>query len=194
VDPVGENVSAVGVIPGGEGYSSATADGPLAFGKNGHLAIRGGEYVLGTADSLAYDRYRGPGNLVQRVRVHGFDLRISQEQADSTRQAMRPPPERPAPPEILRMIESMPIPDHRPAYSRLVVDSEGFVWTAHYHRRVLFGDSVNWEVFSPEGEWLGAITTPSGLTVFEIGSDYMLGGYRDELDVEHVQLYSLIRS
>jgi hypothetical protein len=107
---------------------------------------------------------------------------------------MRPSPERPAPPAILRLIESMPIPDHRPAYSRLVMDSDGFVWAAQYHRRVHSGYSVNWEVFSPEGEWLGGFTTPSGLTVFEIGSDYLLGVYRDELDVEHVQLYGLTRS
>jgi len=34
---------------------------------------------------------------------------------------------------------------------------------------------------------------PSGLGVFEIGEDYILGRARDELGVEHVQLWGLDR-
>jgi hypothetical protein len=32
---------------------------------------------------------------------------------------------------------------------------------------------------------------PTGLQVFEIGADYVLGNWRDALDVEHVRLHVL---
>jgi hypothetical protein len=192
--PSGSIKDTLAVFGGSEGFRSGTVDGPLPFGKNGHLAIHGRDLVLGTADSLAFDRYRGPGALSQRVRVPGFDLRLSAEQIDSTRQALRPPKDRPAPPDVMQLIESITIPDFRPAYSRLLIDSEGYVWAAHYHTRVNFGQRVNWEVFSPDGEWLGRMGTPAGFTVFEIGPGYVLGVRRDELDVEHVQLLTLFRS
>ena len=39
----------------------------------------------------------------------------------------------------------------------------------------------------------GIALTPADLSVIEIGADYLLGTWRDELDVEHVQLYELIK-
>lgn len=43
----------------------------------------------------------------------------------------------------------------------------------------------------PEGRLLGQIDLPYRFTVYEIGSDYVLGRRVDELDVEHVELYGL---
>jgi hypothetical protein len=50
-----------------------------------------------------------------------------------------------------------------------------------------------WEVFGADGEWLGAVFTPERFAVMEIGADYVLGVFRDEMDVEHMQLLRLIR-
>ena len=50
-----------------------------------------------------------------------------------------------------------------------------------------------WDILDPEGRWLGTIQTPTRLTIFEIGSDYVLGRYRDELDIEKVRLHTLHR-
>jgi len=50
-----------------------------------------------------------------------------------------------------------------------------------------------WDILDPEGRWLGTIQTPTGLTIFEIGSDYVLGRYRDELDLQKIRLHTLHR-
>ena len=55
-------------------------------------------------------------------------------------------------------------------------------------------ESTDWEVFSPAGEWLGSVRTPARFTVFEIGEDYVLGSWRDNMDVEHVQVLRLKRT
>ena len=50
-----------------------------------------------------------------------------------------------------------------------------------------------WTVFDPEGRALGFIETPEGLTVLEIGADYLLGRVTDDLGVESVQVWGLER-
>ena len=48
-------------------------------------------------------------------------------------------------------------------------------------------------VFDRRGIWLGDVTLPAGLTVYEIGSYYVLGSWQDEIEVEHVRLYELVK-
>jgi hypothetical protein len=48
-------------------------------------------------------------------------------------------------------------------------------------------------VFDPEGVWLGTVEVPPGLRIYEIGPDYMLGRWDDELGVEHIRSYRLIK-
>ena len=51
-----------------------------------------------------------------------------------------------------------------------------------------------WNVFDPEGRWMGDIEIPYGGYVYEIGVDYLLGVWVDELDVEQVRLYRIDRA
>ena len=94
------------------------------------------------------------------------------------------------------LLSAMPDPEIRPAYSDLVIDSEGFIWAEESQGRTLKftgGQPSRWTVFSPEGEWLGGVQLPYRFFVFEIGSDYVLGRRYDEEEVEHVELLRLTR-
>jgi hypothetical protein len=72
-----------------------------------------------------------------------------------------------------------------------MADAESNLWVADY---LAPGDEQpRWRVFDPEGRMLGTIETPIGFTIHEIGSDYLLGVERDELDVEKVVIYRLIK-
>ena len=51
--------------------------------------------------------------------------------------------------------------------------------------------SLPGDVFDPDGIWLGTVATPRGLRVTEIGTDYVVGVWRDELDVEYIRVYDL---
>jgi hypothetical protein len=48
-------------------------------------------------------------------------------------------------------------------------------------------------VHSGEGRWLGTVTTPDRVSPLDIGEDWVLARFGDELDVEHVQLWDLIK-
>jgi hypothetical protein len=72
-----------------------------------------------------------------------------------------------------------------------MADPDGNLWVLAYTRP---GDERrSWTVFAPEGRALGTVETPPGLRIMEIGADYVLGVWRDDLDVEHVRMYRLDR-
>jgi len=54
-------------------------------------------------------------------------------------------------------------------------------------------DASPWEVFAPDGTWLGHIDLPPGRTVQQIGDDWILLAGDDDDGVAHVWLYRLIK-
>jgi len=90
-----------------------------------------------------------------------------------------------------RVFRDMPVALTLPAFDSLTVDAEGNLWVRHYE---IESDLIRqWDVFDRSGSWLGTTATPPRFHVFEVGSDYVLGVWKDDLDVEHVQLYELIK-
>jgi hypothetical protein len=83
----------------------------------------------------------------------------------------------------------VPFPENLPVFDGLLVDRTGHLWIEHYEP--FWDDSRSWSVLSPAGSWLGDLETPTGLRITEIGADYLLGVWRNEMDVEFVRLYSL---
>ena len=48
-------------------------------------------------------------------------------------------------------------------------------------------------MFDADGRMLGLVETPEIVTVFEIGEDYILGEGTDDLGVEYVRVWGLVR-
>jgi hypothetical protein len=85
----------------------------------------------------------------------------------------------------------MPWPDVMPAYGEFMTDAEGNLWVFEYLRP---GDEEpRWTVVDPHGTMLGIVETPPRFRISQIGSDFMLGHWRDELGVEHVRMYELLK-
>ncbi len=93
--------------------------------------------------------------------------------------------------EYKQIVDATPIPDQKPAFESLVVDSRGWLWAKEYasHRPHL----VRWWVYDTDGRRIGAVRLPGRLTVYDIGEDYVLGVAKDLLDVESVLLFDLRR-
>ena len=93
--------------------------------------------------------------------------------------------------QIARLVNEIPVRETYPAFSAIVVDTEGAVWVEDYRRSA--AGSARWTVFSPDGALVAQVTTPLELEVYEIGPDYVLGLWRDADDVEHVRMYELVK-
>jgi len=87
--------------------------------------------------------------------------------------------------------QALPLPDSTPAVQALLVDAAGYLWAERY--RLPWDHENRWDVLDPEGRWLGTVALPGPLTVFEIGTDYVLGRHADDLGVERLVRYRLDR-
>jgi hypothetical protein len=87
--------------------------------------------------------------------------------------------------------EEMPLPDFMPAFADLEAAALGYLWIEEYSARA--DAPPAYTILDPDGGLVGSLTLPREVTVLEIGADYLLGLYRDELEVEYVQLYRLTR-
>lgn len=80
--------------------------------------------------------------------------------------------------------------DTWPFLDQVQIDSEGNLWLQHYAH---VGDPPGpYYVFSPTGVWLGEVALPPHCAAcFQIGKDFILGVWTDEMDVQYVRMYRL---
>lgn len=199
-DTDGRTATLAGSFPGRERIivPTAPAGGRLErrarpFGRETVFATSGNRFYV--ADNASYEIrvYSPDGRLVEIIRkehaplaladadITTFQDSVLADANESRRRQMRVLFERqPQPPETL------------PAYAPDIhIDSEGNLWILG---STLPGDRRSrWSVFSAEGRFLGMLDLSPGLKVLDIGSDYILGLRRNELDVEFVELYELRR-
>ncbi len=85
----------------------------------------------------------------------------------------------------------LPMAPTLPILSAIHLDRAGNLWVRPYS--LPRAEALPYEVYAPDGTWLGNLATPPGLQVGdgEIGDDYILGVWRDEQDVEYVRLYRM---
>ena len=93
-------------------------------------------------------------------------------------------------PFLQEFFHAMTYPDSLPTYSQVRIDPDGYVWAERFE---VFELSGQWDLYSDEGEFLGIVTLPADLRVLEIGRDFVLGVREDELGVEYVQEFELVR-
>lgn len=87
---------------------------------------------------------------------------------------------------------AMDMPESLPAFQSLRVDALGWLWAEIF--RVSPDEDHTWLLFDPEGRARGVIELPTDLEVHEIGEDYVVGVWQDDLGVEYVRRYDLDRS
>jgi hypothetical protein len=107
------------------------------------------------------------------------------------------------PPEVVTEFREdyleRPRPERLPVFTDLVVDAMGHLWVERYRPRYGNIDPLwetgprEWDVFDSGGRWIGTVLVPDRVRVREIGRDYVLGVWRDELGVEFVRTYEMDR-
>lgn len=186
--PGAETVYATQAVEGGTTVLSTGRP----FGKNPVVAVGDHRLFYGSQDRWEIQVHGEDGALIRLIRrdrtpVPVTDSQVGDlleemvEQAGDTDQAR----------EFRRMFREAPIPEFHPAYGALYLDAQGYLWVEEYRPP---GDSTRVAtIFDPDGRMAGSLILPPGLRVEEIGRDYVLGRYADDLGVEYLRLYSLTR-
>ena len=99
---------------------------------------------------------------------------------------------------LRRMWRNMPRGPTLPVLRSLHVDATGHLWLQPYY--VAGAEPPPFEIHSPDGIWLGSVSLPPGrqrafvqyqAPYMEIGEDYVLGVWTDDLDVQYVRMYRI---
>ncbi len=99
---------------------------------------------------------------------------------------------------LRRLWRARPRAPTLPILRSVYLDATGHVWLRPYH--VAGAEPPPFEIHAPDGTWLGSVSLPPGLQqtllqyqapYMDIGEDYLLGVWTDELDVQYVRMYRI---
>jgi hypothetical protein len=93
---------------------------------------------------------------------------------------------------VEEMLERVSIPEARPYFTRLVLDVLGNLWVEQRPVDWALPQTIEYLVFDPGGQLLGTVQLPP-IDVLEIGADYVLGIYRDAMDVEYLRIHEVVK-
>ncbi|MDT8369767.1 MAG: hypothetical protein RQ745_11205 [Longimicrobiales bacterium] len=174
---------AAGEWPNGVNPVVTEAFGPTAF-----FGVSRGRLVYGRSDYLGFEEIDLDSGRVTR-RVSGTHPRIPVTDEMITA-SIGPSPE--MTPALRDRLRSRPRADSMYAYADMLVAPSGEVWLRSPSPLGPEARSA-YQIFAPEGEWLGEVEFPTYLWLLEIGRDYALGLARGELDESYVELWELER-
>lgn len=95
---------------------------------------------------------------------------------------------------VAEVMASVGVPTVYPAHDRILVDGTGAIWLREdIGPRRSEIEARRWDVIDRDGRWLGLVTTPARLEVYQVTRDRVIGVWRDENDVEHLRVHRLAR-
>ncbi|MFH1766106.1 MAG: 6-bladed beta-propeller [Gemmatimonadota bacterium] len=101
----------------------------------------------------------------------------------------------PVPPgarEPIRLaVEALPPPDSLGVLRLLFVTPQGRIWSPR--ERPPADNPVDWDVYDLDGKPVARVATPARFQPHEFGEDYVTGLFLDEMDVNYVRVYLLVK-
>jgi hypothetical protein len=194
--PGGDVRADLGELPAAEMYArrqgNAFSASAVPFARVTGYAPAASYIWIGTGDSWEIHAHTPDGTLARIVRFdRGLvpqssalrDAFVEEQVADATDENQAR--------SVRAAFAEIPAGPFVPPYQLFRADALGNLWIGEY---LLPGVTQrSWTIVNTEGHAIGRVTTPPRTLPLEIGYDYVLGLTRDELDVESLTLWRLIR-
>ena len=191
VDRYGTVVS-LGQFPASERHFDGHQAGPRWLGKETVAAVGSNSVFVGTGDSFEVSEFSLTGARSRTLRDNRAPVPITAADVDKyiEERVARYQDEARAS-EAERQLRAVEFPKVFPAYGRIVVDDLGNPWIDGYP---LPGrESRSCTVFTMSGAKQAVLELPNRFRLLQAGSDWVLGVWRDELDVNYLRVYRLIK-
>ncbi|HUG28649.1 MAG TPA: hypothetical protein VMK53_10180 [Gemmatimonadales bacterium] len=206
--PDGAIRDTVATVPGQEmemmtlsfGEQSIAVPTPVSLGKQTIVAARADKLYLAVNDSWEIEARDPDGtirrlirlvapvrpltaDLIARHRVEQLELVNNQPMVSQAPQQIRD--------QVTERVNSAPYPATLPFVALMLVDDEGYLWAQEVP---VPGElRQKWGVFDLAGRLQAWVRMPERFRPTAIGSDWVVGIWQDENDVEHVRVYGLTR-
>jgi hypothetical protein len=164
------------------------------FGMTTVTAVTEDRFFVGTQDAFEIAEYAQDGTLLRRIRRRWDPVPVTAAHIEENRRRQLEQAATHSNPMMRehfeRMAANMDYPPAHASHGPIHLDRDGNLWVQE--RRGLSPDEpVYWSVFDAAGHLLGTVRTPTGVVVMDIGDDYVLGRWQDDLDVQYVHMYRL---
>jgi hypothetical protein len=197
IGPDGAVRDTLGRFPGSEQYLMVPPGGgfvmhPLPFGRTLATGAQGAQFAVGSGDAYEVAVYESGGGVRRLIRADRGRRAVTDDDVRRYREttvAMGAGGD--ARRQQLQLLREVPFPERMPALTALLPGGRGNWWIQEPPAAET-GETA-WSLVGGDGRLLGTLRTPAGLTVREIGTDWVLGIVLDDADVEHVRLYALER-
>ena len=187
----------IAVVSGDEVYRLSVSGGgvasyPAPIGHARLVSIHGSSVFTGDGSVFEVRQLDQQGTLLRIMRRPGEAPPVSRstvrefeqarlESAQTDRQRQR----------LNQLFFEWEYPATQPLYDQLFVDHGANVWVRHF--AIMQEEAARWTVFDRSGRWLGELLLPSRLIIKDIGEDYVIGVWEDEMGVESVRIYSITK-
>lgn len=166
----------LGVIAGDE---VAIVQGIVAqprFARKTSIVVGPSAFHVAEGERFEVVGYRPDGNAFQVIRKAHTPEPVTDADLEELRSAGGP---------------EIPSPTTFPAVTGMLLDDDGALWVRGFSRDP--DASARWDAFDGDGRLLGTIEMVPRFRPLHVGRDFVLGVWRDDMDVEHVRLYGLTR-
>jgi hypothetical protein len=195
----GKMLDTISVQPGSErfvqtqsgsgGMMRMSLTTPL-FGHTQVESVNGDRAVLGGNESYELAVYTPDGVLERLIRRRGAPRPVTDDALESLLKTRLDAVSDPARRQTMeRSYREIPHPSTMPSYEAVLLDDGGNLWVREFQPPP--AASPAWTVFDPDGRMLGAVSLPDRFKPTQIGIDFVLGVWSDDLDVQHVRMYRL---
>jgi hypothetical protein len=194
----GELLDTIGRFPGPETFVDVTEGGVtmerIIFGESSSMAVAADRFFAGTTSRYELMAYTPTHGSVMTIEKRETRRQASARDVKAYRESLLNRSLGDVPAEVrartAQRVAAIPHRPNVPMFGEIKADGLGYLWVSE---SALPGQAAKWDIFAPNGIWMGTLSLPAGLAVHDIGEDYVLGLARDELGVERVELYSLDR-
>lgn len=179
---------------------------PQQFAPRSATAVAEGEWYYGWPQEYELRRYDRNGTLQRIMRRAWEPTPVTSDDVQRYRdESLNRGAGEEVPPQIrtqrLAILDGMMYPEHHPAFDRIMLDRAQNLWVERNDptnpREAGWGSMrespTNWDVFDQEGTWLGQVDLPARFWVWEIGDRYVAGVSKDDVDVERVAVYNIMK-
>lgn len=202
IAPDGAIADTLGEFPGAERIIRiTTSNGQLAsvniiqlpFAKSPTFAVSGDDVYVGSQDAAEITVHGIDGALRRIVRTGRSPERVTEAHLDAQfrEQLEAMPDEMRSQFEAQGRESDLPHGEFVPPYGEIRTDHDGNLWVSDYDDPT--DPPGHWTVYDPTGAVAARILLPDRFRPFDIGPDWILGRYLDDLDVEYVRLYRIVR-
>jgi len=164
--------------------------GPVPHGTRPTVTVFGDRWYFGSGESWEIEVYSPDGALTHLFRRNEPNQPFAEEIKEEEDPEPDPGPQSDQNAMFEAFEASMPIPETFPAYRSFMVSDDGSLWVQNY---LYPSEQPSWAVFRHDGRYLGVVETPVGADVTHIGEDFVLAIWEDDLGIQQVRMYELVK-